>query len=103
MSSANFGSQCDPLGSAHGHRMSVQAGSAGSSVRPSATISHKTYHKAPTWAQSFRSHTVHVQWPKHGFPLSVRTTWTDFTSSAFVEKQGLQNALTAQTPSKPGS
>ena len=27
MSSANFGSQCDPLGSAHGHGMSVQAGS----------------------------------------------------------------------------
>ena len=103
MSSANFGSQCDPLGSAHGHGMSVQAGSAGSSVRPSATISHKTYNKAPTWAQSFRSPTVHVQWPKHGFPLSVRTTWTDFTSSAFVEKEGLQNALTAQTPSKPGS
>lgn len=99
MSSANIGSQCDPLGSAHGHRMSVQAGSAGSSVRPSATISHKTYHKAPTWAQSFRSPTV----PKHGFPLSVRTTWTDFTSSAFVEMEGLQNALTAQTPSKPGS
>ena len=102
LSSASFGSQCEPLVSAQGHGISVQAGSAGSSVRPSATISHKTY-KAPTWAQSFRSPTVHVQWPKHGFPLSVRTTWTDFTSSVFVEKEGLQNAFTAQTPSKPWS